>query len=41
MQVILLVALIAMIYTVINGGIIISVDAVRVWNRTLPCTWST
>ncbi len=41
MQVILLVALIAMIYTVINGGIITSADAVRVWNRTLPCTWFT
>jgi hypothetical protein len=32
MRIILLVALIAMIYTVINGGIITSADTVRVWN---------
>jgi hypothetical protein len=40
MRIILLVALIAVTYTIINS-IIINADAVRVWNRTLPCTWST
>ncbi len=41
MRIILLVALIAVTYTIINSSIIINADAVRVWNRTLPCTWFT